>query len=73
MSGPKVVESRVSPFTGKLVWILLIASGILLAIPIILAYRGEAGFLWLLAFIGAIYPLYKLWQWQYYRERRKRP
>lgn len=70
---PPVVHERLSPKQGKGIWIGLIVSGILLAIPIVVEFRGEAGALWLLAMLGLIYPLYRAWQWWHYRDRRRQP
>lgn len=42
-----------TPFAGKLTWILLISGGLFMAGAIALHYRTESGLKWLLAFIGA--------------------
>lgn len=66
------VESRVSPFAGKLIWVAGIVGGLFIAGSIAIHYRSESGLKWLLAFIGAGLIILPLWMRKLNRDKAKR-
>jgi hypothetical protein len=61
-----------TPFTGKLFWIVPIVGGLFIAGSIALHYRGESGLKWLLGFIGAGIIGLHLMMWKHRRDKARR-
>ena len=61
-----------TPFTGKLIWALLIGAGLFFAGSIIAHYKNEDGLKWFLGFVAAGQIIAYLWIKKLNRDKTRR-